>query len=175
MEDLELKYKNLHETNSGYQNNNWMMDEIEFIRKLQLNSIIEIGCGNGKFLKEVSKFIPSVVGVDLVKSPLITEEGYNFYQRNIITEELDFKSDLLVSADVMEHFKESDIPAIIGKFTKISDNQMHIIACYDDGHSHETIKTPDEWLELFSCISDDFRLLWTKKRKERDICCISNF
>lgn len=175
MTEDEKKYKNLHERNYGYQNNNWMLDQVEYIRKLRLQSILEIGCGNGRFLYDVSHFIPTVIGVDLVRSPLIDESKYKFYKKNVIEEDLPFQTDLVVSADVMEHFKEEHIPSLIRKFLEVSDKQMHIIACYDDGHSHETIKPPEEWLKLFNCISEKFRIRWIKERKGRDICCISNF
>ncbi len=171
----ELKYKTLHETNPGYQNNNWMLDEIDFIRSLNLVSILEVGCGNGKFLEEICNFYSKTIGIDLVRSPLINPIKYQFYQKDVYQDDLPFQTDLLVSADVMEHFREEEIPKLIEKFSKVSDRQFHIIACYDDGYSHETIKSPDEWLKLFACVSDKFQLRWIKKRKERNICLISNF
>lgn len=169
------KYKNLHTTNIGYQNNNWLMDEIPYIRSLKLDSLLEVGCGNGRFLKEICNHVPKSIGIDLVKSPILDDTKYIFYQKNIYTDDLPFKTDLVLSADVLEHFIEDKMVEIIQKLLTVSNKQYHIIACYDDGHSHQTIKSPEEWLKLFNLVSSDFKLKWVKKRKERDICLIFNF
>lgn len=172
MSEVEL-YQKLHDTNGGYQNNNWLLDQLDFIKSLGLGSIVEIGCGNGKFTSEIVNYVPCVIGVDLVRSPLL-KENFRFVQADLYQDNLPFTADLVVSADVMEHFVEDKIPEIMSKLLKVSDKQFHIIACYDDNVSHKTIKTPAEWLKLFTCISDNFRLVWIKERKGREICLISN-
>ena len=43
-------YQALHDAHPAFQNNNWMVQDLDRLRAYGGESLLELGCGNGLFL-----------------------------------------------------------------------------------------------------------------------------
>jgi len=179
---IELKdayyYQELHSNDYGYQNNNWLVSELETISKLHPESLLEIGCGNGRFISAIAETVPKVIGVDFAKSPMISNlpSNVNFLECDVIDGSLP-TANLVCSADVLEHFPFEIIRDVLRKILNAGPLQYHIIACYDDGHSHATILQPGEWLSLFQEFDKNTKIIDLRPRRNdpnQIVCVLSN-
>lgn len=172
-------YQSLHDEDDGYQQNNWLEPEVSRIMTVQPKSLVEIGFGNGRFLRAIAPHVEQVTGLDWAISPGSRELPPNVTtkQANAVTDEIP-SADIVCSADVLEHFRPEDIAGVVGKLHRAGKHNFHVIACYDDNKSHLTIWPPAQWLELFKTLSDDYRLIEVRRRgrhNEREVCVIANF
>jgi SAM-dependent methyltransferase len=174
-------YQKKHDTSSGYKNNNWLVSEIDSLLSVNPASIVEIGCGNGRFLADVKqRGIPSITGLDWAHSPMLASLGVkDLVHLCDITKDDIPSADLVCSADVLEHISPTRLPATLARILRAGRYQYHVIACYDDGHSHLSIMPPEQWLTQFRQISTEYRLLDVRtrpgKRHPETVCIISNF
>ena len=101
-------YQQTHDNSGMYQRNNWLLADVPRILDLKKDTILEIGCGNGKFLQEVLPFHEHVYAVDWAKSPNVKDlldlkpPNLTFFHQDL-TEPVAVKADIAVSADVLEH------------------------------------------------------------------------
>jgi cyclopropane fatty-acyl-phospholipid synthase-like methyltransferase len=56
-------YQQLHDSNRAFIDNNWLLPELDALRALGGRSILEVGCGNGRFLELAAQHWESVVGI----------------------------------------------------------------------------------------------------------------
>lgn len=151
-------YQDLHDNSVLFKSNNWLLPYLEVIRSKKYYSVRDIGCGNGAFSAEIAKSVGRVVGLDWAKSPLFPEShNIQFEKKDITKAKLDF-FDLNCSADVLEHIETSKLSAVIESLHNSSRFNFHVIACYDDGHSHLSILPPDAWLFLFNRLDSKYRI-----------------
>jgi SAM-dependent methyltransferase len=142
-------YDRQHE-DAEYRQNNWLLDQLTLLKAIQPRTVVEIGCGNGRFLRAVAPYVASVVGVDWAQSPELLD-----LPANVTVLRLDVVAapipcgDLICSADVLEHFAPRDLDQVISKLARAGPYQHHVIACYDDGHTHLSLVPPVGWLALF--------------------------
>lgn len=171
-------YQALHDNDAGYRDNNWLLPELAAIVRLcGRGHVAEIGCGNGRFTKAMSAEIQRVHAFDWARSPNMEELPFNvtFHQGDVRSTAIP-PVDAVCSADVLEHFAPSELPPLIEKFSNASPSQHHVIACYDDGHSHLTVMPPGGWLALFRrYVPDAFieRIECRRGRPDKLICVIS--
>lgn len=165
-------YQELHNSNPAFQNNNWLTDELPVLAAWGGKSILEVGCGNGRFLLPASRQWDEVVGVDWARSPVLDKvlgqcPSVRFVQADARTMQFDRQFDLVVSADFLEHLAEEALPAVLVNLHRLGRINFHKIACYDDGHSHLSILPPEKWLELFQQAAPQagYRLHTVKPRK----------
>lgn len=170
-------YQGLHDFSKQFQSNNWLLEHIDILKQVK-GPILEIGCGNGEFITEAAKYSSHVTGLDWAKSPELGAlpqnaefiEGdatkFNFGAHN--------KYDLICSADVLEHFPVPSLKVLLDKVTEAAKHNFHVVACYDDGHSHITVHPPEWWLELFRSYDQNYRLQdrWFRVGKGTNECCI---
>ena len=176
-------YTSLHETNIGYQQNNWLLEEDYLLSQIPGDTLQEVGCGNGRYLEHAAKTRRRVIGCDWARSPGVADlqnrlNNVEFFSCDITEQIPQFDADILASADVLEHIATQDIPHTLARLTQAGRWQFHKIACYDDAHSHLTIREPAWWLAQFCAISSEYRLVRSEYRMGdlgRLICIISNF
>jgi SAM-dependent methyltransferase len=138
-------YEGLHFNEPLYAQNNWLLGHEGIILRASPSSLLEIGCGNGKFLRSMAGRVPRVIGIDWALSPAL-----------------------------------ADFPAtepLIKKLCRASRWQYHVIACYDDGHSHLLVFDPETWRAAFRSVSPDFDLVDTFHRRDdpnQVVCVITN-
>jgi SAM-dependent methyltransferase len=175
-------YKMLHDTARGYQENNWLVSEIDNLLGADPHSVLEIGCGNGRFLVEAkNRGVSQIMGVDWVRSPMLAELGVeDLVQLCDITKDELPRADLVCSADVLEHLAPASLPSTLARIHAAGRLQYHVIACYDDGHSHLSVMPPADWLHRFRKLSPTYQLLAVRRRPGNhktlhEICVISNY
>jgi hypothetical protein len=172
-------YQDLHDTFEGYQQNNWLVDRVDDVLHCAPKTILEIGCGNGRFARSVAERGPDVIASDWAASPMLRglPSNVSFVKIDAVKDNLP-TADLVCSSDVLEHFHPNDIETVVRKLHNAGRYNYHVVACYDDGHSHLTITSPGNWLNLFRVHSDEYRLVDIEARRSNPnqlVCVVSNF
>jgi SAM-dependent methyltransferase len=163
---------------ADYRRNNWLLDQVAIVKDVAPRTIVEIGCGNGRFLRAVAPYATQVIGVDWAHSPELVDlpDNVSVLRENVVTGAVP-AGDLICSADVLEHFAPRDIDAVVSKLVGAGRFQHHVIACYDDGHTHLSILPPAAWLAVFRKYCPTVYLAEVDYRR-RDptqiVCVVSN-
>lgn len=169
-------YQRKHETVHGYQNNNWLLSEEERLLSCRPETLIEVGFGNARFLRQVAPRVKLATGFDWAISPLAIDLPANvaLHRADIVTADLP-SADLVCSADVLEHFQPDDIDAVIGKMHRAGRFNYHVIACYEST-IHLSVFKPEVWLAKFRSFSADYRLVEIGRRRgNKETCVIANY
>ena len=137
-------------------------------------TVLELGCGNGRFTSKAAETAAQVYGVDWARSPQFDDspENVTFIQADALTATLP-SADVACSGDVLEHFKPEDVPGLVKKLHNCATVNYHVIACYDDKHSHLTVMPKEWWLSQFAAHDPKYRLLNDGSEK-RAIAIVSN-
>jgi SAM-dependent methyltransferase len=167
-------YDQQHE-DADYRRNNWLLDQAEIIKRIAPRTIVEVGCGNGRFLRAVAPYVRQVIGVDWALSPELVDlpDNVSVLRVNVVTDAVP-AGDVICSADVLEHFAPRDIDAVVSKLVGAGRFQHHVIACYDDGHTHLSILPPSAWLATFRkyCPTAYLAAVDYRRRDPTQIVCI---
>lgn len=171
-------YQRLHDGDVGYQNNNWLVDHAAIIETARPGTIVEVGCGNGQFLRAIAGRVGNVVGLDWARSPLLGHLPANvtFQATNVLVDAIP-RGDLCCSADVLEHFEPHALPGLLKKLHESAPINYHVIACYDDGHSHCAVLHPGQWLGLFRSLDASYEIaaiIPRRGRPDQVVCVITN-
>ena len=150
-------YQLVHESNDAFSNNNWLMEDFDFIESQNAKIISELACGNGEFTKAISRVCDHVYALDWAASPELGNLPHNvtFMQVDIARSDIP-KTDLVCSGDFLEHLPTNLLPEIIEKIINSAPKGYHKVACYDDGHSHLSVLSPWHWLDLFKRIDGSY-------------------
>lgn len=179
-------YQDLHDNNDAFKKNNWLLKDFDQLKplKAKVSSILELGCGNGRFLELAGSIWDDVTGVDWAKSKhieelLVSNQNIKFIQADVTSLELERVYDLVVSADFLEHLAPEDLPKVIQGMLRSGKINHHKIACYDDGHSHLSIFPSEWWLDLFRSQKggENMKIVQEELRKGREghlVVTISN-
>lgn len=177
VEQRELRhvYETLHKENHDFQTNNWMLDELPYLQALnkitKIDSIVEIGCGNGRFAIEAAKHFKAVTAIDWAASPIIMNSELPANLEYIVADV--FKSvipeaDAVVSADFFEHLSSDRVRPLVEKLSSAAPVQFHKIACYPDSRKlHLTLQSPEEWLAMFKEVDAAFSIRKIEYRRGR--------
>lgn len=171
-------YQRLHDGDAGYQNNNWLVDHAAIIETARPGTIVEVGCGNGQFLRAIAGKVRNVIGLDWARSPLLGQlpENVTFQGTNVLADNIP-KGDICCSADVLEHFEPHALPGLLKKLHESAPINYHVIACYDDGHSHCAVLHPGQWLGLFRSLDPSYEIAAIIPRRgklDQIVCVITN-
>ena len=170
-------YDQQHE-DADYRRNNWLLDQVETVTRIAPRTIVEIGCGNGRFLRAAAPYAAQVIGVDWAHSPELVDlpDNVTVLRANVATGAVP-AGDVICSADVLEHFAPRDIDAVVSKLAGAGPFQHHVIACYDDGHTHLSILPPAAWLAIFRKYCSTAYLAAVDYRRHdptQIVCVVSN-
>lgn len=84
----------------------------DFLKKLPQEYYLDIGAGDGKFGKMIKKLNPKARVVAVEPDQGLPLKGYdkiyNIYASNLIDMEPDFRTDIVIMGDVIEHLKKSE-------------------------------------------------------------------
>lgn len=114
---------------------------VEIIQTNNISSILDYGCGEGNMISKIKEMFPNIemFGYD---------PGIEHY--STIPE----KTDLVYSADVLEHFEPTLIDEGLKKIFNIANIHYHNIACHpakktlpDGRNCHLIVEQPDWWLK----------------------------
>ena len=177
-------YQSLHETDRAFIANNWLVEELDRLRPCGRSSILEVGCGNGRFLEIAASHWSVVVGMDWAKSPQIDavlqrHTNVQFVQQDLATVPIDGAFELVASADFLEHLPQGRLPFVMQSLLSAGRFNFHKIACYDDGHSHLSIFEAERWLELWHSLpsGQGMRILektYRKGNREKVVAILAN-
>ncbi len=162
-------YQTLHEQES-YQANNWLVADLPFLKQQTSGVLVEIGCGNGRFVDAAAEHFARIEACDWAKSPLLREiltrhSNVAFHACDVTKDELALRGDLVASADVLEHFPLESLQQTLAKIDAVAPLAYHKIACYHDGHSHLSVMPAEEWLQRFRQLDPAYRLLRVEHRR----------
>ncbi len=108
-----------------------------FRKELAGKSVLEVGCGNGLFLKSVARQLPhkDLVGLD-ISAPVLPEgqDGIRFLRADIIDFTVQEKFDVVYSEHVIEHIAPADLPAHVGSLTRALTEDGALIICAPNGN-----------------------------------------
>lgn len=152
------KYKKERDSR-GYGRGNHGKEIIGFIKDLNIESLLDVGCGFGNFCNDVSDFIPEVYGADIasvcsgntIKNPKI-----KFIDSDALNINLpDNSVDIITSFDCLEHCLEDDIVPIMENFKRIAKKGFAFSIAYRQAGErsnhgeflHMTVKPEDWWIE----------------------------
>ncbi|MGO9518405.1 MAG: class I SAM-dependent methyltransferase [Candidatus Korobacteraceae bacterium] len=155
-------YTALHTGEQGYRSNNWLAPYARALSQLAPQRVVECGTGNGAFATAMAVFAPEVIGLDWAPSSKFPhgKAGVSFLLWDAMNDSVP-EADLVCSADFLEHIPPARVQDVLGRMLSAAKAQFHIVACYDDGHSHLTIEPAASWLERFMIASSlPNRLSW---------------
>lgn len=147
-----------------YGHNNWGEGLYAHIEKIKPNSILDVGCGQGKFVNDmVNKFnIPLVYGADIASvatGKYIDNSKVNWLDCMAHSIPVnDNEVEYVVSFDCLEHCLEEDIDTIVNEFYRISTKGLMLNISYRQAFErslngemlHMTVKPEKWWIDKFS-------------------------
>lgn len=156
-------YQACHDSNVAYQDNNWLLDELDRIVAFGATSLLELACGNGRFLDRAAGHFAKVYGCDWAVSPRLERvlgehPNVTFFRTDLYADLPPCDAELVVSADFLEHIAPEALSSVIARIDTLAPRAFHKIACYDDGHSHLSVFEPRIWLSLFHATNRDYRI-----------------
>ena len=159
-------YRGMHENNQGYQQNNWLLPYENFLFSTkQISTVLELGCGNGKFLKVAKNHAEIVKGIDWHGCRYDLPPGVVYLDADFTKREFSNEYySLICSADVFEHLPERLLPGLIGKISRAAQFNFHVMACYDDGHSHLSVFDAEKWLSIFRGVDRSYYIYQSDSR-----------
>ncbi len=137
-----LKYKNWNEDSFGFIGKNEkkkFSSELKRInRKLYSGmKILEIGFGNGGFLKYATSNKYDIVGLEtnelLVKMAI--EKGYDCYSADQLEKFLPQSFDLIVAFNVLEHIRQESLLSYLNSLNNLLKRGGRLLAVFPNGDS----------------------------------------
>jgi SAM-dependent methyltransferase len=120
--------------------------------KLQFNSLVDIGCGDGRFLREVAKRYPKIelLGVDYSERAIqlakALNPNLNYRVANITEEPLADLFDIATLVEVLEHIPPDQVAAFLEAVaTALGDGGMLILTV-----PHVNVPVSDKHYQHFS-------------------------
>jgi SAM-dependent methyltransferase len=144
------------------------------MQKLEFNSVIDIGCGDGQFVSEFIKHgITEIKGIEgnwILDS--LDKTTAPWLELADLTEELILGSrfDLAICLEVSEHLEEQFSDNLIASLTRASDLIFFSAAIPGQGGTnHVNLQYPDYWARKFAKHNyylewDPREMLWGNKR-----------
>ena len=146
------------------------------LQKIQIKSVIDIGCGNGLWLNVfLENNIKDIHGYDgeWVDKSLLAIPAENFHTIDLCNNKFDYrKADLVISLEVAEHLPESLSDQFVLNLTKISSVILFSAAVPGQGGTnHINEQWPTYWIKKFEqygfivndCIRKNF---WDNEKVE---------
>lgn len=92
---------------------------LDQLQEWSFESLVDIGCGDGRFLRELHESYPDVVslGVDYSERSIAMANGMNpqlqYEARNILEDDLDREYDVATCIEVLEHIPPEECEAFV--------------------------------------------------------------
>ncbi|MCB9078071.1 MAG: class I SAM-dependent methyltransferase [Anaerolineaceae bacterium] len=124
---------------STYKNLSWGLDYITYMHfiahliknTLRPQSLLDIGCGDGRLLNMLQDQVPQLVGVDLVKQAVLFAKAFNPSLRIYLCDvsQVPGQFELATLVEVMEHIPDPAYPEFINKVAnKLTPNGKLVVS-----------------------------------------------
>lgn len=126
---------------------------------IAFESLIDVGCGDGRFLREVRQEYPSVdvLGVDYSERSIAMARGMNpdidYEVHDLLEESIDKTFDVVTSIEVLEHIPPEDCQEFITEMAQLVTDEGHLVLTVP----HENKPVADKHYQHFT--SDDLDML----------------
>ena len=152
--DYQATYAHTHERHESYQKRNWGLRYMEHWLPTGVlrpgNSVLEIGCGNGKLCRRLAVQGHVVTGIDVVAGNY-ERGGYRFHEHDITKRPWPIDSkvfDVAMAFDLFEHLDYGDLMPTLIAFMSVG--KRHVVSiphCKSVGKLHRIIEPLKWWLD----------------------------
>ena len=125
---------------------------IDQLNKISFNSLLDIGCGEGRFLREVSQLYPEkrFVGLDYSTRAINLAKAFNpqldYRCINILKEEFVERFDVVTAIEVLEHIPINELDFFIDRIiTSLRPNSTFILTV-----PHKNVPLEDKHYQHFT-------------------------
>ncbi|MBT8341608.1 MAG: DUF268 domain-containing protein, partial [Desulfatitalea sp.] len=124
-----------------------------------VQSLLDVGCGYGRFCHAATQFVPKVMGLDIASvasGNVIGNPAIEFIDGEAKRLPLpDHAVEWITSFDCLEHCLEEDIDTVLSEFDRVATKGFVLSISYDpdylaDVPLHMTVKPEPWWLEKLS-------------------------
>ena len=129
----------------NYDSGNTIIKKAEELKSLipdDVDSILDVGCGNGVITNYFNKYYKKVVGVDVSEAALKQVEGES---QQCSSAELSFKDnsfDMIFSSEMLEHLPDDILKKTIDHIKRISKKYILITIPYKEKLRSRFVKCP---------------------------------
>lgn len=106
---------------------------IEEVQRLKPNSLLDVGCGDGRFLHEIRKIMPhaQLSGIDYsekaIKFACAFNPGLNFQAADINDYCIDECPEIITLIEVLEHIPKPEVDSFLARLAELCDNKTVLI------------------------------------------------
>lgn len=106
---------------------------LDQLQEWSFESLVDIGCGDGRFLRELNESHPEVtsLGVDYSERSIAMANGMNphlqYEARNILEEDLDREYDVATCIEVLEHIPPEECELFVEAITETLTNDGKLV------------------------------------------------
>jgi SAM-dependent methyltransferase len=140
----------------GYGRACWGEGMLKFLRQWKVKSLLDVGCGYGRFCDAASRFVPQVMGLDIASvasGQVIDNPKITFFDGEAKQLPLPERGvEWITAFDCIEHCPESQIDAVLAEFDRVCANGFILSISFDPDHVagvplHLTVRPEAWWLE----------------------------
>jgi len=116
----------------------YLSEVIKIIKNLDIKTFIDIGCGDGKLIYEISKRkeiydkLEKIIGVDLAPKAILFAKAFCYGKKkvefyNLPIENINEKFDLVTLIEVLEHISDSDLPSFVRSLFRVIKKNGYLL------------------------------------------------
>jgi len=147
----------------GYRYLGGLRVVIDQLNKISFNSLLDVGCGDGRFLRELNQLYPGnfFVGLDYSARAINLAKAFNpqldYRCMNILEEKFVEKFDIVTAIEVLEHIPKNELDTFIDRIiASLKPNSTFILTV-----PHKNVPLTDKHFQHFT--SDSLKELLSNK------------
>jgi len=161
-------FSNYLATVSGIEYYGYMKKILKLIKSRNFESLLDVGCGDGKMIFELAKFLPDkkFTGVDLSERAILFARAFNyenkaeFYCGDVSVVSGGF--DIITMIEVLEHVPENEIKTLVSDvYEKLNENGLLVVSVPSDNFPVQSKHYRHYNLELLKKQLEGFVLMET--------------
>jgi 2-polyprenyl-3-methyl-5-hydroxy-6-metoxy-1,4-benzoquinol methylase len=152
-------YKKEYEIDRDYGSKNWGKNVEEWVKANNFKSLLDVGCGDGRFAVNTSMFIENVYAIDIasVKSGMVINQPpytrVKYYDASATAIPLEEnKVEIVTAFDMLEHLPPEQVEFALGEMDRVSTRAMLFSIstkpCEYHGETlHKTVRNQKWWYD----------------------------